>query len=125
MTKNKTLKKNIKNTEPFTIKNIDIISTFLKSKNIEYVFVQQPINANLIKKKYDSKLIEKYKELNLSIKRLQKEESNKFLYINHINLFDNNINYMVDSVHLGTIGNKIAADDIIKKIPHLLKKYKK
>jgi len=103
-----------------TIKNIEIISLYLKYIDCPYVFVFQPVN-HLGNAKNSLYL---YDELAKNINIISRRTD--FIFLNHIHLFDGREHLFLDTCHFGDIGNKIIAeslfDELKPKLNDIIKK---
>lgn len=94
-----------------SLKNIKIINYYLKSSNIQYVYVQQPVAK--VNGKFDF-FYERYKRLGKEMAAQAKREG--YQYINHSDLFDNSPELLIDFCHPGDRGYQIIANDLLAKI---------
>lgn len=96
-----------------TIKNIHIISSYLNSIGVKYVFVLQPFNS-----KNPPEVIEMAKILEENLK----ENSAKigFKFISYLDLFKNREDLFLDLCHFGDIGYKIIAENLAKDLKPII-----
>ncbi len=94
-----------------SLKNIKIISSYLKSDKIKFVYVLQPVAK--FKGKFDF-FYERYNILNKESAAQAKSEG--YQYIDHSGLFDGNPELFIDFCHPGDRGYQIIAKDLISKI---------
>lgn len=96
-----------------TIKNIQIIASYLNSIGVPYVFVLQPLNK---KSSGMDAYPPKYEILARELEAKKNTAGEKFLFINHSNFFDGQEKFFVDSVHFGDRGYEIIAKDLMVQL---------
>lgn len=103
-----------------TVKNVEIISSYLRYIDCPYVFVFQPVNR--LGNSKDTLYL--YDGLAKAISSVSKKAG--FIFLNHIHMFDGKEHLFLDACHFGDIGNKIIADRLFKelqpKIAEIIKK---
>ena len=98
-----------------TLKNIQIITRYLKTVGCKYVYVLQPLNRTI---QNTPSLRDPYKILAQSLRRKQKEMNFKF--INYLNLFDGREHLFIDDCHVGDIGSQIIARSLSVELKPLI-----
>ncbi len=93
------------------IKNIIIISEYLESTGVTYIYALQPIN-----RKSDSRLLH-IPAAEILIESLKEaEKRHPYIFINHLNLLEGREEVFLDNCHLGDIGNSIVAENLMKNL---------
>lgn len=102
-----------------TIKNIQMIATYLNLTGVPYAFVLQPLNK---KSSGMEAYPPKYEILARELDAKKDTSGAKFLFINHSNFFDGREKYFVDSVHFGDKGYEIIAKDLAIQLQDVVQK---
>ncbi|MDH4161410.1 MAG: SGNH/GDSL hydrolase family protein [Nitrospirota bacterium] len=91
------------------LKNIRIVSSYLKAREIPYAYVLQPV-----REQERSKVSPLYASLAHGAGGLSEQE--EFTFIDHSRLFDARPELFYDRCHLGDRGNKLIAEDLLSRI---------
>jgi lysophospholipase L1-like esterase len=93
-----------------TLKNIQIIASYLNTIGIEYIFILQPIRSDNPKE-----VLEMAEILEKTLKEKSKT-SPPFIFLSYKDLFRKKEEYFIDLCHLGDIGNQIIAQRLVKDL---------
>jgi hypothetical protein len=93
-----------------TLKNIEIINSYLQKINVPYVYVLQPVRKDFRQRNYP----ELYARLGLEMASLGQKDG--FGFVDHSDFFDMRPELFTDQCHLGDRGNQMIANDLLAKI---------
>lgn len=102
-----------------TLKNIQMIASYLNFIDVPYVFALQPLHK---KSSGMEAYPPKYEILARELELKKNTAGAKFFFVNHSNFFDGQEKYFVDSVHFGDRGYEIIAKDLKSRIQELIQK---